>query len=470
MEPQKAQAATTSHSATDYGAIVKSVRDYHATIGKQDIKWRKAQLKALKEMLEKEEAVLLEALQKDLGKGPIESHITEIGLIKSEINVALKNVGKWAKPKKVPMPLHLKPATGKTVYEPYGVALIIGAWNYPLTLTLAPLVGAIAAGNAAIIKPSEIASATAKVLEEIMPRYLDPKAFRVVQGGKEETTDLLKEQFDKIFFTGSKRVGSIIMGAAAKNVTPVTMELGGKCPAIVDSSADIDLTARRLVFGKFINAGQTCVAPDYVLVDEKTAPALTAAFKKTITAFYGEDPRHSADYSRIVNAFHHQRLVDQMSGHEIVHGGEHDAQSLYIAPTVLKVTDLNTPIMNDEVFGPLLPIVTVKNMSEAFNYIAQKDKPLALYIFAKNKKVIKQAQNMCAGAVGINEAIVHPSVAELPFGGVGGSGFGKYHGKWGFEEFSNAKAVFNGATKMDLPARYPPYKPWKQRILKFFLR
>ena len=456
------------NSSISYSAVLQSMRKYHDSLDSRDLSWRKNQLRALNRLLVENEASLQEALYKDLRKGPIESNITEIGFVKSEIELNLKNLKKWARPKKVTTPFVLKPGKSEIIAEPLGVALIIGAWNYPINLTLTPLVSCIAAGNAAILKPSELATHVSELLAELIPRYLDKSAFKIVQGGVNETTALLEERFDKIFFTGSQAVGAIVMKAAAKHTTPITLELGGKSPCIVDSSADIELAARRIVFGKYTNAGQTCVAPDYILAHEDIIEPLTKAFKRTITSFYGDDPAKSEHFARIINKSHHQRLVQLIKGQQIEHGGAHDEADLYLEPTLLGRVKPGDPVMQEEIFGPVLPIISVKNAQEAFNFVSSRDKPLAFYTFAKDKGVINRAKSVQAGGVCINDTIVHLGIQDLPFGGVGASGFGKYHGKYGFDDFSSIKSVFNGSTKVDLPVRYPPYGKIKRFILKHF--
>lgn len=460
--------AAAASAQPDYSAQVKSLHAYHATLDPQNLGWRKAQLRALSKMLTENKDIFLDALKKDLGTNPTEGALLQLELINSEIEHALKNVDDWAKPQKVPTPLHLKPSSAKIIQEPLGVALIIGAWNYPLLLTLSPLVGCIAAGNAAVIKPSEMSPATSSVIAELLPRYLDPQAFEVIEGAIPETKALLQETFDKIFFTGSAPVGKSVMKAAAEHLTPVTLELGGQCPAIVDKTADIKQTALRIVFAKFSNAGQTCVAPNHVFVHKDVADEFTEAVKETIVEFFGRDPHKSPDYGRIVNQRHHQRLTNLLHGQKIAHGGNADPRDLYISPTVLKDVDLSAPVMQEEIFGPILPLITVGDLSEAFNHISQGEKPLAAYVFTKDKAVMKQAEKIKAGAVCINNAMLHLGVHDLPFGGVGGSGFGQYHGKAGFETFSHAKPVMKSG-KLEPGVHYPPHKGRvKNTVLKFF--
>jgi aldehyde dehydrogenase (NAD+) len=448
-----------------YAALVQSLREHHKTIDPQNISWRKEQLRAMKQMLEENEALFLEALRKDLGTNPTEGGLLQLGLISSEIAHALKHIDRWAKPQKVSTPLHLKPSSARIVHEPLGTALIMGAWNYPLLLTLSPLVGCIAAGNAAVIKPSMMSPATSALLAKMLPRYLDKKAFQVVEGDVPEATALLKERFDAIFFTGSAPVGRIVMAAAAKHLTPVTLELGGQSPCIVDSSANLKLAALRIVFAKFANAGQTCVAPNHIFVHKDVADEFTEILKKTMTEFYGQNPQASPDYGRIVNAHHHQRLVSLMKGQNIACGGGNDPRDLYIAPTLLTNVNLASPVMQEEIFGPILPIVAVDDLSQAFNHIGANKRPLAVYVFTGSKKVIDQAEKINAGAVCINNAMVHLGVHDLPFGGVGESGFGQYHGKAGFETFSHAKPIFRSGS-LEAGAHYPPYDNRFKKLIR----
>jgi aldehyde dehydrogenase (NAD+) len=457
-------------NSTDYQSLLKSIRSHHGSLDPQDTRWRKEQLQSLNLMLKDNEKTISEALHKDLGKGLSESYLTEIGFVQNEIKHALKNIDNWAKPQKVKTPLAFKPGHSEIIPEPLGVSLIIGAWNYPINLTLSPLVACIAAGNAAIIKPSEISSATSKVLSELIPKYLDDKAYKVVEGGPIDTQAVLKERFDKIFFTGSHRIGSIVMKAAAEHVTPVTLELGGKSPCIVDKNVDIKLVSERIVQGKFTNAGQTCVAPDYILAHKDIIEPLTKAFQRSIKKFYGADPSQSKDYARIINKTHFKRLASLLNNQNIAEGGISDEKSLYIAPTLISNVSPNDNIMGDEIFGPILPIISIDNIDKAFNFVALKPKPLALYLFSKNNETLTKGKTLSAGGICMNDTIVHLGNPNLPFGGVGQSGFGKYHGKAGFDSFSNLKPVFHASSKNNIAVRYPPYNKVKQFIIKRILR
>jgi len=414
-----------------------------------------------------QEDVFVQALREDIGKSDLEAYLTEIGFLLAEIDHSLSHLKSWMKPRRVATPLIMQPGSSRVVHEPLGVALIIGAWNYPVQLSLAPLVGCIAAGNCAVIKPSEFAPRCAEALARLVPRYLDPAAFAVVEGGVPETSALLEERFDKIFFTGSSRVGRIVMAAAAKHLTPVTLELGGKSPCVVDEDIDLAVAARRIAYGKFINAGQTCIAPDYVLVHKAREEALLDAITEAIDTFYGGDPQASEDFGRIIDARHHERLARLIEGETVVTGGQADRNRLYIAPTVLCDVSPDSPLMQEEIFGPILPVITVDDMDEAVRFINARDKPLALYVFSNDTATADRIiAATSAGGVCVNDTVLHVVAPELPFGGVGESGMGKYHGRAGFEAFSNAKAVFRHSTRFDLPMRYPPFSKREKAILR----
>jgi len=453
-----------------YAEMLAALRAYHASLDARDLRWRRTQLEALRSMVEEQEPSILDALHADLRKSPIESYLTETSFVVGEIDHALAHFEQWAKPVKASTPIYLQPGSSRAVWEPLGVALIIGACNYPLHLTIAPLVPCIAAGNAAVLKPSELAPATSAVIAELVPEYLDTHAVAVVEGGVPETTALLEQRFDKIFFTGSGRVGRIVMAAAAKHLTPVTLELGGKSPCIVDASAKLSVAARRVAFGKYSNAGQTCVAPDYVLAHRDIVDDFVNAMADTIRDFYGPDPQQSKDYSRIVNEQHHSRLVGLLGSGNTVVGGGYDAADLYIAPTVLRGVDPSSSVMQEEVFGPILPVLEVEDSDEAIRFVNERDRPLALYVFAEDDKVVTRVTHTTtSGGMCVNDTVAHLAVSDLPFGGVGESGMGKYHGEWGFREFSNAKAVLSHSTFLDLGLRYPPYTEVSEKLLRKML-
>jgi aldehyde dehydrogenase (NAD+) len=432
--------------------------------------WRRQQLKRLAAMLRENEAVFAGALYSDLKKSAFESYFSETGFVLSEIRHALKHLSKWMRPSAVATPPVLLPARSKIVHQPLGVALILGAWNYPLMLTLAPLAACMAAGNCAVVKPSELAPAVSAAMAEWIPRYLDNDAVVVVEGGVSETTELLKLKFDKIFFTGSGNVGRIVMTAAARHLTPVTLELGGKSPCIVDRDVNIDVAARRIVFGKYLNAGQTCVAPDYVLVHKKRKDDLLAGLARHIRRFYGPDPRRSPDYARIVNDRHFQRLVDLLGSGRHHTGGTCDPSDRYIAPTVLTDVSPDAAVMQEEIFGPILPVLAVADMDDAIGFVNDRDPPLSLYLFSENDDTVgRVTAQTTAGGMCVNETLFHLAVPELPFGGVGPSGMGNYHGRWGFQAFSHAKALLTRSTLFDPALRYPPYSERAKKLLRIGL-
>ncbi|MFH4416084.1 MAG: aldehyde dehydrogenase family protein [Neisseriaceae bacterium] len=424
--------------------------------------WRKQQLIALRNLLDDNSAKLSRALYQDLGKAPSESAVTEISFVRGEINYALRRLKRWMRPQHRIMPLLLQPAAGKLVYEPLGVVLIIAPWNYPMMLLLAPLVGALAAGNVALLKPSELAPTVAKTLVELIPKYLDHGAVKIVEGGPEETGFILEERFDHIFYTGNENVARIVSAAAAKHLTPVTLELGGKCPAWVGNNTQLKKVANRLVWAKFLNAGQTCVAPDYVLTTPEVADKLTEHLVSALKRFYGKHPERSASYCRIISRRHVDRLkelLDDLEPRQLIVGGEIDEEKKYIAPTVVAHVDLESRLMGSEIFGPILPIIRVDNFEEALSVIQKGEKPLALYAFTtdstEKKRLIEETSS---GAVGMNVAVAHLSAPNLPFGGVGASGQGHYGGRYSFVTFSHLKPVLSKPLWPDtLRFIYAPY-------------
>ncbi len=429
--------------------------------------YRMSQLEALKRFLVEKDHELNEALWKDLRKSVFESAVTEQGVVVGEIEYALEHLSSWMKTERVATPLINQPGHCEIRREPFGVTLIIGAWNYPINLLLAPLVGAIAGGNATVLKPSEIAAETSRVIAEYLPQYLDPDCVAVLAGGVDETTEILAQPFDFIFFTGSTKVGKIVMGKAAEHLTPVVLELGGKSPTLVLDEASLETAAKRITWGKFMNAGQTCVAPDYILVLPHLEEQLIAELKKAIVEFYGEDPRQSADYCRIVNDRNYERLKAFLSDGELAHGGRTSDQERYIEPTILRSVPDAAAVMQEEIFGPILPILKVKDADEAIAFINQRPKPLALYAFTGDKKLAdKVIDSTSAGGVCINDVVMHMPVPELPFGGVGNSGMGSYHGRRSFECFTHAKGILSKTMWPDFALRYPPYAESRMKWLK----
>ncbi|WP_285113457.1 aldehyde dehydrogenase family protein [Leifsonia sp. fls2-241-R2A-40a] len=434
--------------------------------------WRLAQLKALRRMLTERAADFEDALLADLAKNPTESQIAELGFVVGEIDHTLKHLRRWLRPRRVPVPGALMPARASTILEPVGVVLVIAPWNYPVQLLLAPLVGALAAGNAVVLKPSELAPATSAAMARFIPQYLDARAVAVVEGGVEETTDLLAQRFDHIFYTGNGRVGRIVAAAAVEHLTPVTLELGGKSPVYVDGTVDVAAAARRIAWGKFMNAGQTCVAPDYVLADRSVVPRLTDALRDAVRDLYGDDPAQSPDYGRIVNDRQFDRLTGMLGSGTAAVGGGHDATGRYLAPTVLTEVAPDSPVMAEEIFGPILPILPVDRLDDAIRFIRAGDKPLALYVFTSSATVRRRIlTETSSGAVGFGVPAAHLAVAGLPFGGVGESGAGAYHGERSLRTFSHEKAVLSKALSPDtLRLIYPPYTEAKDRFARGLLR
>jgi len=453
----------------DEKTLIEAIERLRATFqsGKtRPLAWRRGQLLALQRMFNERSSEFEAALKADLHKSLFESYATEIGFLQREISHALEHLDQWTRPLKTSSPVFLQPATSQVVYEPLGVGLILGAWNYPLQLTIGPLVAAIAAGNPAVIKAPRTAKATFQVTGRILAEYLDADAFLVIND--DTPNDLiLSQHFDKIFFTGSAEVGKIVMQAAVKNLTPVTLELGGKSPAIVDETANLRVTACRIAQGKFFNAGQTCVAPDYILAHESIVDKLVSELIRAIIEFYGDDPQQSEDFARIINVKQFDTLTSYLKDGEVVFGGGSDREERYIAPTILKNVSPDSPVMQNEIFGPILPVLPFKTMDEALKFVQQREKPLAFYVFTEDSKVAENAiaQSTSGGAC-INETINHLVVPGLPFGGVGNSGMGKYHGEWGFKEFSNARALLNHGTSFDPTLRYPPYTDEKINKMK----
>ncbi|SOE08605.1 aldehyde dehydrogenase (NAD+) [Hoeflea halophila] len=430
-------------------------------------KWRRQQLYQLMTMIEENEAAINEALNADLGKSCFEARMTEVGTVLSEIVHTLSKLRSWMRPTRVSTPLSNQPGHSRIVHEPLGVVLIMAPWNYPFNLTLTPLIGAIAAGNCAVLKPSEVSANTSALLARLISAYLESDAFAVFEGGPEISTELLEQRFDHIFFTGSEGIGRIVMSAAARHLTPVTLELGGKSPCIITADSDLELAARRVAWGKFLNAGQTCIAPDYVMIDETVADAFVGQMRKAITSFFGADPKQSPDYSRLINERHFDRVQGLISGGDVAIGGETDRAAKYIAPTVLTGVAPEAEVMREEIFGPVLPVMTYKSLDDAIGFITARPKPLALYVFARSRDIQNAViARTSSGGACINDVVMHLAVPDLPFGGVGASGMGAYHGRASFDTFSHARAVLTKSEHFDVPLRYPPFTKTKLRWLK----
>ena len=457
-------------SAPDFATMFGDLEATFESEKTMSLAWRKQQLAALERLMAERESEILEALNKDLGKHPFEAWFTEVSYVAESAAYCRKNLEKWARRRRVPTPVTGLPGRSWLQPEPRGVVLIIGAWNYPLQLTLAGMAAAIAAGNCCVLKPSELAPATSALTAELVRQYLDPKCIKVVEGGVPETSALLELPWDHILYTGGGHVGRIVMAAAAKHLTPVTLELGGKSPCVVMPDANLKTTAHRIAWGKFTNAGQTCIAPDYVLVDAETEKKLVPLLEESIREMFGDDPEASTSYGRIVNDRHFERLRALLSSGEIAIGGQVNGETRFIAPTVLTGVSADSPVMQEEIFGPILPIVRADDLDAAIHFIRQGDKPLAAYIFTKDPAAEKRfLEKVSSGNACVNDTMMFMAVHELPFGGVGPSGMGSYSGEYGFKTFSHMKAVMKRGWWPDLDVRYAPYTDRKFRMLRKLL-
>lgn len=446
-------------SMRDFGSLVAHHRDYFRFGATRSIEWRQSQLIALRSMMKEHAEDFYAALWTDLRRNRVEADWVDVKYITSEIDHVLAHLRRWMRPLSVSTPLVLTPSRAQVRFDPLGVVLIIGTWNYPVMVTLSPLISAISAGNTAVIKPSEVAAATADVIARLMPEYMDSNAFSVVLGGAPDTTVLLQQHWDHILYTGGAAVAKLVMAAAAQRLTPVVLELGGKNPTIVHSSADLLTSARRIAFGRCFNAGQTCTAPDYVLVFKDVAPKFRMHLKQSLLDFYGEDPQKSPDYGRIINFHHFDRLMRLLDTGVIYHGGKHDRDDRYLAPTVLVNVLPDSPVMQEEIFGPILPVLEVNSLNEAIEFVNMRPSPLALYLFSEDRSTTEQILNSTSsGGAVVNDCTLQPIIHGLPFGGVGNSGMGKYHGEWGFRVYTNPRGVLYHSTFMDFGGvRYPPY-------------
>ncbi|EOD7629026.1 TPA: aldehyde dehydrogenase [Staphylococcus aureus] len=437
----------------------------------KDISFRKEQLKKLSKAIKSYESDILEALYTDLGKNKVEAYATEIGITLKSIKIARKELKNWTKTKNVDTPLYLFPTKSYIKKEPYGTVLIIAPFNYPFQLVFEPLIGAIAAGNTAIIKPSELTPNVARVIKRLINETFDANYIEVIEGGIEETQTLIHLPFDYVFFTGSENVGKIVYQAASENLVPVTLEMGGKSPVIVDETANIKVASERICFGKFTNAGQTCVAPDYILVHESVKDDLITALSKTLREFYGQNIQQSPDYGRIVNLKHYHRLTSLLNSAQmnIVFGGHSDEDKRYIEPTLLDHVTSDSAIMQEEIFGPILPILTYQSLDEAIAFIHQRPKPLSLYLFSEDENATQRVINeLSFGGGAINDTLMHLANPKLPFGGVGASGMGRYHGKYSFDTFTHEKSYIFKSTRLESGVHLPPYKGKFKYIKAFF--
>jgi aldehyde dehydrogenase (NAD+) len=463
MTTESVAPAAATTSKPDIPGTVRRLRETFATGRTRGVEWRKQQLHALEKLVVENEPAIADALEQDLGRKPFEAWLADIASTAGEAKDAAKHVGKWARRKYRLLEFSQLPGRGWIEYEPYGTVLIIGAWNFPFALTLGPAVGAIAAGNTVVLKPSEVSPASSALMAELVPRYLDNDAIAVIEGDGSVSQELIAQGFDHLLFTGGTEIGRKVYEGAAPHLTPVTLELGGKSPVIVAEDADIDVAAKRIAWTKLINSGQTCIAPDYVLADAKIRDDLVDKIKQAVTTFESD----GSGGKRIVNRRHFDRLTAALTATKgtVAVGGGSDASKLQIQPTVVVDPDLDEPLMKDEIFGPILPVVTVQSVDEAIKFVNSRPKPLAAYLFTKTKNIRERViKEVSAGGMLVNHLAFQFATSKLPFGGVGPSGMGAYHGKWGFEEFSHKKSVLTKPTRPDLSAMiYPPYteKAWK---------
>ena len=455
----------------EINSLVTRQRKYFQTGATLPVSVRITALRGLYTAIVKYENEIHDALKKDLGKSGFESYMCETGLVLEEISYMLKHIRRFAGEKRVRTPLAQFHSRSFKKPSPYGVTLIMSPWNYPFMLTLSPLVDALAAGNTAVVKPSAYSPNTSEILRKILSQCFDPQYVAVVTGGRAENTCLLREHFDYIFFTGSQTVGKEVMRNAAEYLTPVTLELGGKSPCIVDQTADIRLAARRIVFGKYLNCGQTCVAPDYIYCHRSVKDSLVKEIQRQIQLQYGEEPLHNPDYGKIINKKHFDRILGLIEEKKIVYGGNSDRDTLRIEPTVLDNVTFADPVMQEEIFGPLMPVLVFDNLDEAITRINAMPHPLALYFFTSDKAAAKDVTSRCGFGGGcINDTIIHLATTEMGFGGFGESGMGAYHGKTGFDTFSHYKSIVDKKTWIDLPMRYQPYRKMHEKMVRFFLK
>ena len=449
--------------------IVKNQKKFLEELKRKDVQYRIEKLKALKNVIKENEDEIAKALYKDLNKDKVESYMVEIGMVLSELSYIIKNTKKWAKPKRVITPLSQFLASSFIVPEPYGVVLVMSPWNYPFLLTMQPVIGALAAGNTCIIKPSRFSINTSKIMKKLIEKVYDEKYVSVVWG-EDVSEELLKQDVDYICYTGSPRVGKIVMKAAAEKLIPVTLELGGKSPCIVEKTADIKLAARRIAFGRILNSGQTCIAPDYILVEKEIKEQFIEELKKNIVKMVGETPLENKEYPKLIGEKQFNKVKDMIVEKEIIYGGKYDEKTLKIEPTILKCT-YKSKAMEDEIFGPLFPIIEFTKIDEVIKYITSNPKPLALYLFTNNKKLQKRIlREVPFGGGCINDTIMHIASHSMPFGGVGNSGMGSYHGKYSFDTFTHYKSIIKKSNLIDMPMRYHPYKESNYKMIKWFLR
>lgn len=450
--------------------ILKQQRAYFAEGHTRTVRSRIAALNRLEKGILQYEEDLCQALQKDLGKSSMESYMSEIGMTLSELRFVRRHVRSWSRERRVSTPLAQFPSKSVRMQEPYGVVLIMAPWNYPVLLTLEPLIGALAAGNCCVLKPSAYAPTVFAVLRNMIEELWDPSYVTVVEGGRAENESLLEQPFDHIFFTGGVQVGKLVMEKASRHLTPVTLELGGKSPCIIEKSANLRVAAQRIAFGKYLNCGQTCVAPDYILIEKAVKEEFLKELKRAIRSMYGEDPLHNPDYGKMINQKHFDRVLGLIEREKLILGGEADEQSLRIAPAVMDGVTEEDAVMQEEIFGPLLPILTVSSLEEAIHFVQARPKPLALYLFTERQEAERKVLDQLSFGGGcVNDTIIHLATSKMGFGGVGTSGMGSYHGKKSFETFSHEKSIVKKATWLDLPMRYQPYTSQKEKLVRKIL-
>ena len=445
-------------------------REFFFSQKTKNVEYRIEKLKKLKQVIKERENEICKALERDLGKSSVESYMAEIGMVLEDLSYAIRHTKKWSKREYHLSPIAQFPSSSYRIAEPYGITLIVSPWNYPFLLTIQPLVGAISAGNCAVVKPSEFSVYTSKIMKELIEEVFEPEYVSVYLGEKEVAEELLECKFDYIFYTGSTRVGKIVMESAAKNLTPVTLELGGKSPCIVDEKSNIRL-AKRIIFGKMLNCGQTCVAPDYVFVQKNVKNDFIKYCKEYIEKFIGKDWITNKEYPKMISERQFDRMINLIEKDDIIYGGEHNRKSLKIQPTLLDNKSFKSKAMQEEIFGPILPIIEYSKIEETIKYINENNKPLALYLFTNNKKVEKRIlKEVSFGGGCINDTIIHLASTKLGFGGVGYSGMGEYHGKYSFKTFSHYKSIINKSTLIDLPMRYHPYKKINDKLIRMFMK
>ena len=453
----------------NFHSLVEKQREYFQQGNTRSLKFRISMLHKLQAAVRSNESLFNDAMKKDMNKSPSEVYMTEIGMVLEELSFHIRHLSKWMRDKRVPTPLAQFPAKSFVSPEPYGVALIMAPWNYPIQLCLVPLIGAISAGCTAVVKPSAYAPATSHAIAWVLKTIFPEEYVAVVEGGRDQNTALLEEKYDYIFFTGSPVVGHLIMESAARNLTPVTLELGGKSPVIVDKTADLELAARRIAFGKVLNAGQTCVAPDYLFIHKDVKDNFIAFYKSALATFFPCDTVN--EMNTIINEKHYYRLIRLLDSGKIVEGGNTDGIRRFVEPTLLDDVKLDSPIMQEEIFGPILPMINYENIGECIDYIVRQPRPLALYLFTGDSEVEKEVLNKCSFGGGcINDTIIHLATSNMGFGGVGNSGMGSYHGKNSFDTFTHYRSIVKKANWLDIPIRYRPYSEKKDKLMRFFLK